>query len=122
MLDVKTDEPQEERKGKKEKDKNTKLVYSDNDISPEEKMAQLPRYAFAPGGKEDSVVEDATTAAVTESSTWRGRIIPPTLDCCSWGSNQQFHAVMPHYEFWRLKVDGSLEKGQLSHALCGKLL
>ena len=69
MLDVKTDEPQEERKGKKEKDKNTKLVYSDNDISPEEKMAQLPRYAFAPGGKEDSVVEDATTAAVTESST-----------------------------------------------------
>lgn len=67
ILDVKTEEPQEEKKVKKEKDKNTKLVYSDNDVSPEEKMAQLPRYAFAPGGKEDGVLGDATTAAVTES-------------------------------------------------------
>ncbi len=40
----------EEKKGKKEKDKNMKLVYSDNDISPEEKMAKMPRYAFAPSG------------------------------------------------------------------------
>ena len=37
----------EEKKGKKDKDKG-KLVYSDNDVSPEEKMAQLPRYAFVP--------------------------------------------------------------------------
>ncbi|KAL8913521.1 MAG: hypothetical protein Q9171_001709 [Xanthocarpia ochracea] len=41
----------EEKKGKKEKDKNAKLVYSDNEVSPEEKMAHLPRYAFAPEGK-----------------------------------------------------------------------
>lgn len=41
----------DEKKGKKEKDKNVKLVYSDNEVSPEEKMAQLPRYAFAPEGK-----------------------------------------------------------------------
>lgn len=40
----------EEKKGKKEKDKNMKLVYSDNDVSPEEKMAKMPRYAFAPSG------------------------------------------------------------------------
>jgi hypothetical protein len=39
----------EEKKGKKDKDKG-KLVYSDNDVSPEEKMAQLPRYAFVPAG------------------------------------------------------------------------
>lgn len=39
----------EEKKGKKEKDKG-KLVYSDNDISPEEWMARLPRYAFVPSG------------------------------------------------------------------------
>ncbi|KAK4697868.1 hypothetical protein P7C71_g265, partial [Lecanoromycetidae sp. Uapishka_2] len=38
----------EEKKAKKDKDKNMKLVYSDNDVSPEEKMAQMPRYAFAP--------------------------------------------------------------------------
>lgn len=69
MLGAKTDDPPEEKKGKKEKDKNTKLVYSDNDVSPEEKMAQLPRYAFAPGGKEGSALGDATTAAVTGSSS-----------------------------------------------------
>jgi hypothetical protein len=33
-------------KGKKEKDKNTRLVYSDNEISPEEKMATYIKYAF----------------------------------------------------------------------------
>ncbi|KAL9593546.1 MAG: hypothetical protein Q9219_007503 [cf. Caloplaca sp. 3 TL-2023] len=48
---VKSDGPSDEKKGKKEKDKNMKLVYSDNEVSPEEKMAQLPRYAFAPKGK-----------------------------------------------------------------------
>ena len=36
----------EEKKGKKEKDKTMKLVYSDKETSPEEKMAQLSRYAF----------------------------------------------------------------------------
>ncbi len=39
----------EEKKGKKDKDRG-KLVYSDNEVSPEEKMAQLPRYAFVPAG------------------------------------------------------------------------
>jgi hypothetical protein len=37
---------QEKKPAKKEKDKNSRLVYSDNDISPEEKMAALSRYAF----------------------------------------------------------------------------
>ena len=41
---------QEEKKAKKEKDKSMKLVYADNEISPEEKMAKLPRYAFVPSG------------------------------------------------------------------------
>lgn len=39
---------EEKKSSKKDKDKNTKLIYSDNDVSPEEKMAQLPRYAFVP--------------------------------------------------------------------------
>lgn len=43
----KTIVPVEEKKSKKDKDKS-KLVYSDNEVSPEEKMAQLPRYAFVP--------------------------------------------------------------------------
>ena len=41
---------QEDKKGKKEKDKKMKLIYSDNETSPEEKMAKLPRYAFNPSG------------------------------------------------------------------------
>ena len=47
---AKIEEPAEGKKGKKEKDKNMKLIYSDNEVSPEEKMAQMPRYAFAPKG------------------------------------------------------------------------
>ncbi|KAI0023854.1 hypothetical protein F4780DRAFT_776474 [Xylariomycetidae sp. FL0641] len=36
-----------EKKAKKEKDKNVKMVYED-ELSPEERMAMMPRYAFAP--------------------------------------------------------------------------
>ncbi|KAK5048968.1 hypothetical protein LTR84_005390 [Exophiala bonariae] len=43
------DETTEEKGVKKEKPKSTRLVYSDNEISPEEKMALLPKYAFTPG-------------------------------------------------------------------------
>ena len=46
----KAQEPQEEKKGKKDRDKSMKLMYSDNEVSPEEKMAKIPRYAFAPSG------------------------------------------------------------------------
>ena len=68
-LDSKPNDAHEEKKGKKEKEKVTKLVYSDNEISPEEKMAQLPRYAFVPSGKEETVLGEATTAAVTGVAT-----------------------------------------------------
>lgn len=66
---LKAEDLQAEKKSRKEKDKNTKLVYSDNDVSPEEKMAQLPRYAFVPGGKDSDILGVATTATVTVSST-----------------------------------------------------
>lgn len=39
-------------KEKKGKDKNTRLVYSDNEISPEEKMARLGKYSFERRGPE----------------------------------------------------------------------
>lgn len=63
--EAKQDEPQEERKGKKEKDKSTRLIYSDNNISPEEKMAQMSRYAFAPSGRAESLSGGAQVAATT---------------------------------------------------------
>lgn len=55
----------EEKKSKKdkEKDKKTRMVYSDDEISPEEKMARLPRYAFAPNGTE--VVMGGAAPAIT---------------------------------------------------------
>jgi len=49
------EEPVEEKSGKKDKEKEkakaTRLVYSDNETSPEEKMAMLPKYAFTPAQK-----------------------------------------------------------------------
>lgn len=54
----------EEKAGKKQKDKTqaSKLVYSDNETSPEEKMARLPRYAFVPRGKQGTVAAGTTGA------------------------------------------------------------
>jgi hypothetical protein len=36
-----------EKPGKKDKAKNTRMIYSDENTSPEEKMAKLARYAFS---------------------------------------------------------------------------
>ncbi|KAI9785610.1 MAG: hypothetical protein M1816_000357 [Peltula sp. TS41687] len=52
-------------KKEKDKEKTTKLIFSDNEVSPEEKMASLPRYAFAPIKREETVLGEATTPAVT---------------------------------------------------------
>ncbi|MCJ1442076.1 MAG: hypothetical protein MMC23_002568 [Stictis urceolatum] len=59
---------QKEKKSKKDKDKPIKLVWSDDEVSPEEKMASLPRYAFDPKDREQTVmgtVEAAVTATVS---------------------------------------------------------
>ena len=40
-----------EKEKEKEKPKSTRLVYPDNEISPEEKMASMARYAFIPERK-----------------------------------------------------------------------
>ncbi|KAF4616232.1 hypothetical protein G7Y89_g15174 [Cudoniella acicularis] len=46
---------------KSKKDKPMKMVYSDNEISPEEKMALMPRYAFVPDEKSEATLIDANT-------------------------------------------------------------
>jgi hypothetical protein len=52
--------------GTKKKDKEkAKLIYSDNEISPEEKMAGLSRYAFVPERKGDVVLGNAIQPTVT---------------------------------------------------------
>jgi len=46
---------------KAKKDKPIKMVYSDNEFSPEERMAKMPRYAFVPAGKTESPLADTAT-------------------------------------------------------------
>lgn len=46
---------------KSKKDKATRMVYSDTVLSPEERMARMPRYAFVPDGKTESFLVDAAT-------------------------------------------------------------
>jgi hypothetical protein len=46
---------------KAKKDKPMKMIYSDNEVSPEEKMAKMPRYAFVPDGKTETSLVDAAT-------------------------------------------------------------
>ena len=71
-------EPVEEKHGKKDKSKPTKLVYGDNEVSPEEKMAKLARYAFVPDHKEQTVVGGGPTIAVTGTIRNSDDVIDPT--------------------------------------------
>lgn len=48
-----------EKKSKKEKP--IKMIYSDSNLSPEEKMMEMPRYAFNPEAKTESELVDAVT-------------------------------------------------------------
>ena len=59
------EQPSSEKKGKKDKERATRMMLTDDKISPEEKMAQLPRYAYVPDGGKDTILGDATTPAVT---------------------------------------------------------
>lgn len=45
---------------KAKKDKPMRMIYSDNEVSPEEKMAKLPRYAFVPEEKNETALYDIT--------------------------------------------------------------
>ena len=60
-------EPGVEKKAKKER--RTKLIYSDDTVSPEEKMARLPRYAFDPSKREQTRDGDGSNAAEIRSAT-----------------------------------------------------
>lgn len=57
-------EAAEEKPSKKDKSRQARLVYSDNDVSPEEKMAGLPRYAFVPNRQGETTLETLPPASV----------------------------------------------------------
>lgn len=58
----KSEEKAEVTEKKTKKDKPMKMIYSDNDVSSEEKMAKMPRYAFVPDGKIDIFLVESITA------------------------------------------------------------
>ncbi|GKZ38244.1 hypothetical protein AbraIFM66950_010273 [Aspergillus brasiliensis] len=63
------DKTKGEEKPKKDKSKAVRLVYSDNETSPEEKMARLERYAFDPEKKGEETVLDEVPASVVTGTT-----------------------------------------------------
>lgn len=69
---------EEDSKAKKEDDKR-KLVYSDNDVSPEEKMAKLARYAFNPAErKKDEKVVGTLEPPVTGVVLGQDDVVDPS--------------------------------------------
>lgn len=71
-------EPTEEKPSKKDKSKPARLVYSDNETSPEEKMAKLPRYAFVPDRKQETVLGEGPAIAVTGTVRETDKVVDPT--------------------------------------------
>ncbi|KAL4939867.1 hypothetical protein BDV06DRAFT_213966 [Aspergillus oleicola] len=67
----------EEKPAKKDKSKQSRLVYSDNETSPEEKMARLPRYAFVPDRRTDTTLEELPASAVVGTIRESGTVVDP---------------------------------------------
>lgn len=69
---------EESSKAKKEDDKR-KLVYSDNGVSPEEKMAKLARYAFNPAErKKDETVVGSLEPPVSGVVVGQDDVVDPS--------------------------------------------
>lgn len=66
-----------EKPAKKDKSKPTRMIYSDETISPEEKMARLPRYSFVPSHK-NTVLGELPAAVVTGPIRDSDTVIDPT--------------------------------------------
>lgn len=57
--------PEKKARKEKDRDKAMQLVYGDNEVSPEEKMARLGKYAFDPKEHEEEAPLGPVEAAVT---------------------------------------------------------
>lgn len=71
-------EPAEEKPSKKDKAKQMRLVYPDNETSPEEKMAMMPKYAFVPDRQGETTVEGLAAASVVGTIRESDSVIDPT--------------------------------------------
>ncbi|PYH95053.1 hypothetical protein BO71DRAFT_449708 [Aspergillus ellipticus CBS 707.79] len=70
------DKPKGEEK-KKDKSKQARLVYSDNETSPEEKMARLARYAYEPDRRGETALEELPAAAVVGTIRETDTVVDP---------------------------------------------
>ena len=66
-----------EKPSKKDKAKQMRLVYSDNEVSPEEKMAMLPRYAFAPDRQGETALGELPAAVVVGTIRGSDTVMDP---------------------------------------------
>lgn len=69
-IDNSKDKTEKDEK-KLKKEKPIKMIYTNNLLSPEEKMAMMPRYAFIPDGKSElkpvDTIEVSGNASMTEA-------------------------------------------------------
>ena len=68
----------EEKPSKKDKSKQSRLVYSDNETSPEEKMAKLPRYAFNPDRRTETTLQELPASVVVGQVPMSEATVMPT--------------------------------------------
>lgn len=71
-------EATEEKTSKKDKSKQAKLVYSDNETSPEEKMAKLSRYAFVPDQRGETALGELPSSTVVGPIRDSDTVVDPT--------------------------------------------
>ncbi|KAJ5545883.1 Zinc finger BED-type predicted [Penicillium frequentans] len=67
-----------EKPSKKDKAKPTRMIYSDQTVSPEEKMAQIPRYAFSRDRfTQETVLGEIPDATVTGTIRDQDTVVDP---------------------------------------------
>lgn len=67
-----------EKPSKKDKTKPTRMIYSDQTVSPEEKMAQIPRYAFSRDRfTQETVLGEIPDATVTGTIRDQDTVVDP---------------------------------------------
>ncbi|KAJ5084652.1 hypothetical protein NUU61_009231 [Penicillium alfredii] len=67
-----------EKPAKKEKSKLMRMIFSDETTSPEEKMAQLPRYAFVPDRTAPTALGELPGAVVVGTIRESDTVVDPT--------------------------------------------
>jgi hypothetical protein len=67
-----------EKPAKKDKTKNTRMIYSDENTSPEEKMAKLARYAFSrPAFQQETALGEIPASIIVGTIRDQDKVVDP---------------------------------------------